>query len=330
MVRIDHMTTEAEVERLAPEWRALWRRIPNATPFQSPEWLLAWWGRFGNGAPLVVTARRGDRLIGLLPVYIFDEPGCRKLLPFGVSLSDYLDALIDPAFSRMADVLLESLITVPGWDECYLPDLPPSAALLAAECPSQLSEARSNGETCPVLRLPSAVEGLHAVVPRKTLRDLRQARRRASLVGDVTVTIAEKSTVEACMSEFLQLHERRWQRAGGQGICADPLVRCFHQIAARRLLDVGMLRLYLLRIGNSPAAGYYGFSAKHTAYAYLSGFNPDCAELSPGTQIVGHAIEEAVREGAREFHFLRGGEAYKYSWGAVDRPNMARTLRLRC
>jgi CelD/BcsL family acetyltransferase involved in cellulose biosynthesis len=327
MVRIDRITTAAEIERLEPEWRALWRRIPNATPFQSPQWLLSWWSCFGNAAPSVVTARKGGHLIGLLPVYVLDEPGCRKLLPFGINLSDYLDALIDPDSSRLADALLDSLIAMLGWDECYLPDLSPSAALLAAECPTRLSEVRSKGETCPVLRLPSAVAGLRAVVPRKTLRYLQQARRRATSVGDVTMNIAEKSTLEACMSELFQLHERRWQRAGEQGVCADPLVRSFHRIAAERLLDAGMLRLYLLRIGNSTVAAYYGFTAKHTAYAYLSGFDPDCAELCPGAQIIGHAIEEAVREGVREFHFLRGGEAYKYSWGAVDRPNMARTLK---
>jgi hypothetical protein len=34
-----------------------------------------------------------------------------------------------------------------------------------------------------------------------------------------------------------------------------------------------------------------------------------------------------VREGAREFHFLRGGETYKYGWGAQDRWNTSRTIR---
>jgi CelD/BcsL family acetyltransferase involved in cellulose biosynthesis len=291
--------------------------------------LLAWWSCFGDGAPSVVTARKRDRLIGLLPVYILEERGCRKLLPFGVSLSDYLDALIDPDSRGLADELLESLVTVRGWDECFLPDLSPSAALLAAECPSQLSEVRIHGETCPVLRLPSAIEGLRAVVPRKTLRDLRRARRRATEAGGMTVTRAESAALEAAMGELFRLHERRWHRVSGQGVCADPVVRRFHLSAAKWLLDAGMLRLYLMRIGNSLVAAYYGFVTNHTAYAYLSGFDPDCAEFSPGAQIVGHAIGEAVREGAREFHFLRGGEAYKYSWGAVDRLNTARTLRRR-
>jgi hypothetical protein len=40
-----------------------------------------------------------------------------------------------------------------------------------------------------------------------------------------------------------------------------------------------------------------------------------------------HAIEQAIAEGAREFHFLRGPEAYKYAWGATDRWNMRRSFR---
>jgi hypothetical protein len=40
-------------------------------------------------------------------------------------------------------------------------------------------------------------------------------------------------------------------------------------------------------------------------------------------------MEEAIRDGAREFHFLRGGEGYKYGWGAVDRYNRRRTITRR-
>ena len=56
---------------------------------------------------------------------------------------------------------------------------------------------------------------------------------------------------------------------------------------------------------------------------YLSGYDAARGYESPGTLLVGAMLEEAVREGRREAHFLRGGEAYKYAWGAVDRPNHA-------
>lgn len=210
---------------------------------------------------------------------------------------------------------------------------PGSSAVCRSACgpaPAQLAEERRIGETCPVLSLPVAVSELREVVPRKTLRDLRQARRRAAAAGGIAAIAVDATSLTRSMQEFFQLHEDRWQRIAGHGVCSHPAVRNFHLAAAKAMHNAGNLRLYLLRIGNSTVAAYYGFTAKRIAYAYLSGFDHRFAALSPGTQMVAHAIEEAVREGAREFHFLRGSEAYKYAWGAVDRPNTILTLRRKC
>jgi CelD/BcsL family acetyltransferase involved in cellulose biosynthesis len=87
------------------------------------------------------------------------------------------------------------------------------------------------------------------------------------------------------------------------------------------------LRLYRLRIAGAVAAVYYGFTWRDRSYAYLGGFDPDLPRLSLGAQTLYHAMREAIAEGCREFHFLRGGEAYKYAWGAEDQWNSARTFR---
>jgi CelD/BcsL family acetyltransferase involved in cellulose biosynthesis len=92
-------------------------------------------------------------------------------------------------------------------------------------------------------------------------------------------------------------------------------------------MEAGLLRLYLLRIEGEPAAAYYGFMHRDRAYAYLTGLNPDFAFESPGVLMLAHALEQALAEGAREAHFLRGQEAYKYEWGARDRWNTRRSFR---
>jgi CelD/BcsL family acetyltransferase involved in cellulose biosynthesis len=56
---------------------------------------------------------------------------------------------------------------------------------------------------------------------------------------------------------------------------------------------------------------------------YLIGFNQDLAAISPGSLLLGAMIGDAWREGRRELHFLRGGEAYKHAWGAEERYNAA-------
>ena len=104
--------------RLRAEWEALWQRDPTATPFQWPAWLLAWWRFFGIADPLVLTARDAGELVAILPLYILKEPGCRKLLPIGVGLSDYIDPVVDPAACAVVDLFIAAIAETPGWDEC--------------------------------------------------------------------------------------------------------------------------------------------------------------------------------------------------------------------
>lgn len=325
-MRVECICSETELGRIVPEWAALWHRVPDASPFQSSAWLMAWWRHFGSGEPRVFSVRREGELIGLLPLYERAEPQCRKLLPIGIGLSDYLDALVLPEAPEAAAALVAAIADIPGWQECHLPDLPPGATVAAAPCPTGLAEDRTRTVPCPVLALPRQPGALGEVVPKKTLRDVRQAASRTAAAGGSVVETADRDRLGAFLDDLFLLHERRWQSRGEAGVCADPSVRAFHADAARALAEAGILRLYRLRIGGAVAAVYYGINWGGRANAYLGGFDPALPRFSPGAQILHHAVTQAIAEGCREFHFLRGGEAYKYAWGAVDRWNSARTL----
>jgi CelD/BcsL family acetyltransferase involved in cellulose biosynthesis len=326
-MHIERIDTDKEMEALMPDWLGLWQRVPGATPFQSPHWLVPWWRQFGTGMPRIVTARAEERLIGVLPLYELHEPGCVKLLPIGISVSDYIDALADPVYPELTGALLAAILDIPGWQECHLPDLPPDAALSRAAAPSGLAETRQSGPCCPVLALPSDPADLATVVPRKTLRDVRQAHARSETVGSVVLDTADLDTIDLALDDLFRLHQERWHKRGEAGVLADPVVRAFHRDAARAFCEAGILRLYRLQIGGTVVGVYYGFQHGGNAYAYLGGFDPEMTRLSPGAQLLDHAIRAALAEGVREFHFLRGGESYKYAWGAVDRLNISRTFR---
>ena len=317
MIQIATITGEHAVADMRCEWEQLWHCDPRATPFQSPAWLLPWWRYFGTTEPLVLTARAGDRLVGLLPLYLLREPGCCKLLPIGVGLSDYVDALVVPATPAAADLLLAAIADTPGWDEGWLPDLAAQGALAIAAA-AALDATATEAPPCPVLPLAPEAAGLAAIVPRKTLRDLHQARGRATAAGVVAIETIGKEAIDEALDDLFRLHEQRWRARGEPGVCGDARVQGFHRAAAHGLLAAGMLRLYRLRIGAAVLAVYYGFMAKDTAFAYLGGFDPSQPRLSPGMLVLAHAIEQARAEGAERFDFLRGSEAYKYSWGAVD------------
>lgn len=71
---------------------------------------------------------------------------------------------------------------------------------------------------------------------------------------------------------------------------------------------------------------HYGLASGGRSHYYIGGFAPDLAKAGPGTLAIGHAVEEALREGNQEFHVLRGQEPDKHRWGALDRWSRRRTL----
>jgi CelD/BcsL family acetyltransferase involved in cellulose biosynthesis len=332
-IDIEEVATSRGLEALRSEWSDLWARCPSATPFQSPEWLIPWWHHFGHGEPWALALRQGGRLVGLVPLFPWNspEPPRRRLALIGAGITDYLDGLFAPGFeARGAALVFDRMAARPDrWECCDLDALRESSPLRTTAAPAGWSEETAVQDVCPILDLPDREEDLSRAVPPRWLRRLEYDRRRAGREGPVRFEAAGPGRFEELFEAWLRLHRARWSARGESGMLADLTVRRFHEEAAPALLRAGMLRLYGLRIGDRIAAVYYGLLAKGRAYNYLPGFDPELGRARPGALIVGHAIREAVREGAREFDFLRGGEPYKYEWGAKDRPISKRSLRVR-
>jgi CelD/BcsL family acetyltransferase involved in cellulose biosynthesis len=301
---------------LAPEWMELWRGAPDTTPFQSPMWLLPWWRHFGSNELHVITVRDRGRLEALAPLYIIREDDESLGLLLGTGISDYLDVV---TIGDHGNAIVTALAGVDCqvWD---LQQLRPSSPLLQAELPNGWSDTVEEQDACPVLSLEEDLTSTHF---RKKLRYYRRSLER---VGEVLIEEATAANLDSLLTALFELHAARWQRRGMSGMLADDVVQEFHRHVSRAMLDAGALRMYGIRVGERIVAVFYGFASGDTVYYYLSGYDPDLEKLSPGTLIVAHAIEQAARDGARTFDFLRGAEDYKYTWGAKDRVNRRRAL----
>ncbi|HEV2557558.1 MAG TPA: GNAT family N-acetyltransferase [Microvirga sp.] len=315
----------AALEALAPAWWELWRRA-DATPFQSPAWLLPWWQVFSPGDLLTVAVERDGELVGLAPFYVEDGALGRRLLPLGVGITDYLDVLLHPDHAAEAGrAIVAAALAAGGWDSWELEELRPEAAAFALPCPEVAAETVAEQSPCPTLALSAG--DLAAVLPRTKRRKINLARNRAARRGGARVERAEAATLDSALGHLVRLHGSRWRSRGEDGVLADDPVQRFHRIAAPALLEAGLLRLLTLSLGDAVVAAYYGLHWRQAAYAYLIGFDPDYTFESPGVLLTAHAVEAALAEGARDFHFLRGDEPYKYDWGAVDRWNRRRSFR---
>ena len=336
MAEIRIIRNAEDLAALQPQWWELWRRAA-AVPFLSPSWLLPWWQVFHPGELRSVAVHDGGRLIALAALYRDGD----RLLPVGIALSDYLDVLADPADPRALPDLAAGVRELPEWGECSLEELPPGAAALALPAPAGCGDRAQAQSACPVLPLPRSLDRLAEAVPAGKLRKLRMARHRADRRGGFAVERVGSDGVGEFLSELTRLHHARWYERGGSEALRGGRVEEFLAKATPRLLEAGLARLFLLRLDDCCVGAYYGMSDGAIsdggitgggmsdcawAYAWLGGFDPQFAHESPGTLLIAHAIETAVAEGCREFHFLRGREGYKYEWGAVDRCSVRRVF----
>jgi CelD/BcsL family acetyltransferase involved in cellulose biosynthesis len=326
-LQVEEVTTTARLEALAPAWQDLWRRAPGATPFHAPAWLIPWWREIDGGDLRVLVARRGERMVGLLPMYLQHDGEGGKLLPLGIAISDYLDGLFEEGLGAIAaETMLRHLAERDDWRRCELHPLRARTPLLEARAPPDHVDGVLPFEPCLVVEIPPGARELKDVLPSKIRDNLRYFQRRAERAGRVSFEMATAATLPEFVEALFRLHDARWQQLGQPGVLTEPAIRRFHRAAAPLLHRAGLLRVHALRLDERIVAVMYALVAKSRAYCYLCGFDPEFAALSPGTLIFGQSIWQGMREGAREVDFLRGRERFKYFWGVSERPCYGRML----
>ena len=321
-VEAQTIDTAEALNATSAAWRDLWRRARAPTIFQHPDWLIPWWRHFAPGELASIALWRGDNLVGLAPLY--REEATRRLLPLGISLSDYLDVLI--AKEDSASILREMerrIAQISCASEICFPDVAPDAMVLRLAA-NELVDSKSPGQLAPELALGAADNPLKNV-PAHQRQNLRTAENRGRRRGCMTREVKPEE-LTSFLPALLQLHSARRRELGDAGLADDPRVPPFFADAFGKLSHAGLLRAYSLSCEERFIGGYVGFLHADRACYYFGGFDPAFSFESPGTVLIGHAMRRAAAEGAQKFDFLRGGEPYKYAWGARDRQLLSVTL----
>lgn len=313
-------TRSERLAELAEPWSDLANRCPTATPFQRPEWLIPWWeclGRRPHTQLRLGLLWNGSQLAGLVPTFRRTlVPGFPIVTWLGRTVSDYGDLLLDPQFAEEAEPLLD------GW---LAEELSNGATLeLTGIRPDSWFESWTTRQRAPLERVPEGPCPLLpldpndplSAVPARLRKNLRYYRRRLARFQDAEIRQASAREVEAALEVFFRLHAQRWRRRGLPGVFVGERLRRFHGRSAQEMARSGWLRLYTLTIGPAAIGSLYCFSDRRTTWYYGCGFDTDYGHLSPGTLLIGHALESAAQEGCRTFDFLRGAERYKLRWGA--------------
>jgi len=312
------LRTVPELKEICWEWRDLFQRS-GATAFQSPDWLLPWIQIFSPEKIAAIEVRSSSHLVGLAPLLIYRRDSERVLAFMGGGVSDYLDLLADPAFETqvVSEIVSAMLALQDDWAVLDLTDIPGHSSLLSF---SSWKDQVNEHDWCSGLSLPDTSEELLHLFSKRQRANLRNARSRLERAGGGQVEVATSETVSEFLDDLFRLHGDRWSQQGQPGVLDNSRVQSFHKTCAPRLLESRVLHLCRLRLKDRTLAVIYSLNSNHTAYCYLQGFDPEFSSLSPGTYLMFSAISEALRQGMKDFDFLRGQEPYKQHWRPQSKP----------
>ncbi|MBV9297464.1 MAG: GNAT family N-acetyltransferase [Verrucomicrobia bacterium] len=321
-----------------PEWSALWRQATETTPFQSPAWLIAWLRCFQPVPFKVIFFRRGERLVAVLPLVVNGpeglsrhieakgtQPGLRLL---GEGVSDYLDMLCLQEERSSVGKLFQPWLAdqLVHCQSAQFQQLRENAVLRSMPIPSSLHEEVLPGVPCPVVRLREPGTGAELPLPESTKRNVQTSLRAIQKIGRLSLKIADRLSLDSTISVLFSLHAKRWRRRGLPGVLETPEKQAFYREAFRALLQASALDLFTLFLRDVPIASLAAFRKDPVLYYYIGAFDPDYAKFSPGNLIILQVMEFARTAGCHTFDFLRGGEPYKYKWGAEDQPTYIRKV----
>lgn len=321
------------LEDVSPqEWDLVLSRSNRPTPFLSRHFLAPWAKRFaaGHSKRIYRWSRNGDPG-GFLFLCLCDAGQGWELLG-GEQVSDSLDAIVvsgreeefwSEFLASSRDLLSHAPLLLPS-----LVEGSPSIACLPRVC-SGLGYSFRLEETdrAPYISLPVSFEAYLSLLGAKERHELRRKLRRApaALPGLAFRVSRTREEFARDFPSFIALH--RSSNTDKAEFMDDRMEEFFREMC-EGFFSAGFLRLAFLSREGRDIASAIQIAWNGALLLYNSGFDPTYREASPGLVLLARCIEDAIRDGFREYDFLRGKERYKYDLGGRDRIVYRATVRL--
>lgn len=307
MLRLELIEDRQGLRAFEPEWLAFIRDVPPPTPFQLPQWLLAWWRHFGSGKLHVMVAKDEDGVAGIIPCFLHEWSHRKQLTLMGTGISDYLDPVIkESCRCEFRRLVARHLQNFRDWEVCDWQDLAVDGALPVA---SEIDVP------CSEIRVTESFEEFFAKRPKDLKRNLRRYREKAEAIGPLQFDVCDEASPEL-LDALIDLHGARWRKSGEAGMIeANGSAAFLREIAVVMARD-HLLRIFSLCCAGRIAAVILAFRYRKTIFSYLSAFDPAYEAFGFGRELLFHALRHAHEEGFEAWNFLRGEEPYKFSWGA--------------
>jgi CelD/BcsL family acetyltransferase involved in cellulose biosynthesis len=304
------------------EWARLVEADPEATPFVSPAWVGSWLRHLGDPGRLVTVSVWCDgEPVGIAPLVREQRGPARVLAGAGQIQADHWDVVARPELRRevWAAVVADLIARRRSWDMLDLDHIPGTSPFppLAGTAGLRLGPRRT--AVCPRLDLPGTFDAYLGQLPQSRRGHLRRRLRQLER-GDLELHEVPSGDLGPALERWQAIRVRE---LGGKGVRINPVhatagFRRFLEGVIGGLAPLGRAQLVEFRAGGRVVGSYVSLLDRRGHYLYLGGYEPEARSLGLGMVVVGEAIRAGIAAGREFVDFGRGGEDYKYWYGAVD------------
>lgn len=328
------------LERFAairPEWDAVYDADPEGHYFLSWTWLSKWLERFPDQwSILAVRPEAGSPYVAFLPLRtrIMSRRGgdpVNVLNLAGNYGGDYSGILCKAGYEELAIPALAEHVRTLHWANLRLENFRasdrrfqlfmqgfPQERFPRVELNVTNKDGINNG-ICPFVTLPSDWDAyLEAQVSSNTRQKIRRFLRQVENSGEFRITHSEPDTIERDIEILLKFWAEMWGERKGKRLA--NIVRS-NRTMLRHAFATDTLFLPILWHQERPLCALAFFvDLRKRTFLFLIGSRDESFRGPPAPGLVLHAysIRHAIAGGITTYDFLRGNEAYKYSFGSLE------------
>lgn len=322
------VTTADAFAQMRADWDALTQRAGLRCVFLTHDWFdAAWQWRRESSTLYIIGCWSDGRLVGVLPLvrpHARLRGGGRVLEFLTVPDTQVCDLIVLP--TRRVEVVAAIVADLVGrqseWDVLRLHYLPPAsvaatslaAALAAHGIRSRTTEVATN----LAVTLDSTWEAYYATRSRRLKKAVNLVANRLEKSGRVTIDWREPhamaaADVDAIVTEITDVSARSWKTATGNSL-DNPGPQAFIRRLTQHGVARGWLSVWSLRVDDRLLAMEYQVIADDNVYALRSDFDAACEQISPGSHLSRHLLEQLFGRGLGHYFMGPGSNAYKLRW----------------
>lgn len=334
---IDDLETFA---RLKGNWDAVYDADPEAQFFLSWDWLSQWIGHL-NGPWFVLAAKANaaaSQYVAFFPLKLKTKERAAgvgfydEISMVGNYAADYTGFICSPEHQDNAIPAFAQHLKRMNWAQLRLEYLSASnrrVELFLRAFPGKNFVTREIAKInktdnidnciCPAVSLPNDWDAyLNERLSTNSRQKARRFLRQLDNSSELRITHATTDTIERDLKILIEYWAAQWGARKGNRL--QSIVNMNYSML-RRCAERGLLFLPVLWKNDTPLGALASFidPRKKSLLFYLGGRNESFNNPPPGFLLHAYSIRYAIGAGIVTYDFLRGNEAYKYSFGAAER-----------